>query len=196
MSDSVDAILRARGSEKCELCGASSGLVTHAVGPDDDVDDATRCVLVCDTCAPQLDVASELDVKHWFCLKESVWSDVPAVQVVSYRLLERMPHEGWATDLLGQVYLDDAVLAWAQAGASASGSGADVPTLDSNGAVLADGDSVTLIKDLDVKGTTFVAKRGTLVKNIRLIPDDPDNVEGRVNKIGLVLKTCFLKKSS
>ena len=68
-------------------------------------------------------------------------------------------------------------------------------TFDSNGTELFDGDSVTLIKDLDVKGTSFVAKRGTMVKGIRLT-GDPENIDGRVNKISIVLKTCFLKKAN
>ncbi len=68
-------------------------------------------------------------------------------------------------------------------------------TRDSNGAVLKDGDSVTLIKDLKVKGTSSTLKRGTMVKNIRLT-DDPEEIEGRADNIkGLVLKTCFLKKA-
>lgn len=68
-------------------------------------------------------------------------------------------------------------------------------TRDSNGAVLKDGDSVTLIKDLKVKGTSSTLKRGTVVKNIRLT-DDPEEIEGRADNIkGLVLKTCFLKKA-
>ena len=66
---------------------------------------------------------------------------------------------------------------------------------DSNGNLLADGDSVTVIKDLKVKGTSLTLKRGTLVKNIRLT-DDPDEIECNAEKIkGLVLKTCFLKKA-
>lgn len=65
---------------------------------------------------------------------------------------------------------------------------------DSNGAELKDGDSVTLIKDLPVKGTSITLKRGTLVKNIRLTSSE-EEVECRVEKVkGLVLKTCFLKK--
>lgn len=68
-------------------------------------------------------------------------------------------------------------------------------TKDSNGAVLKDGDSVTLIKDLKVKGTSVTLKRGTLVKGIRLT-GDPDEVECRVEKVkGLVLRTEFLKKA-
>lgn len=69
-----------------------------------------------------------------------------------------------------------------------------VEVRDSVGNILQDGDSVTLIKDLDVKGTSFVGKRGTLVKGIRLT-DDPTHVEGRVNNIMIVLKTEFLKKA-
>ena len=68
-------------------------------------------------------------------------------------------------------------------------------TRDSNGTILADGDSVTLIKDLKVKGTSVTLKRGTLVKGIRLT-GDPDEIECRVEKVkGLVLRTEFLKKA-
>ena len=71
----------------------------------------------------------------------------------------------------------------------------DVMTKDSNGTILANGDSVTLTKDLKVKGTSVTLKRGTLVKNIRLT-DDPDHIECNADKVkGLVLKTCFLKKA-
>lgn len=65
---------------------------------------------------------------------------------------------------------------------------------DSNGTQLADGDSVTLIKDLKVKGSSAVLKRGTLVKNIQLTDND-EEIEGRVNKVQMVLRTEFLKKA-
>jgi protein PhnA len=65
---------------------------------------------------------------------------------------------------------------------------------DSNGTILIDGDSVQVIKDLKVKGSSTTLKRGTIVKNIRLT-DDPEHVECRTDKVkGLVLKTCFVKK--
>ncbi len=68
-------------------------------------------------------------------------------------------------------------------------------TRDSNGTLLADGDNVTLIKDLKVKGTSTTLKRGTLVKGIRLT-GNPEEVDCRVEKIkGLVLRTEFLKKA-
>ncbi|MDB5572601.1 MAG: PhnA protein [Hyphomicrobiales bacterium] len=69
------------------------------------------------------------------------------------------------------------------------------PVRDSNGTELKDGDSVTLIKDLKVKGTSATLKRGTLVKNIRLT-DDPAEIECNAEKVkGLVLRTEFVKRA-
>ena len=85
---------------------------------------------------------------------------------------------------------------WAQAGIDSQDDEDDeMVTLDSNGTRLLEGDTVTLIKDLDVKGTSFVAKRGTTVKNIHLTANS-EHIEGKVNKMSIVLKTCFLKKIS
>lgn len=64
---------------------------------------------------------------------------------------------------------------------------------DSNGAILADGDAVTVIKDLKVKGSSLVIKRGTKVKSIKLT-ENPEEVDCRIDGSGIVLKTCFLKK--
>ena len=64
---------------------------------------------------------------------------------------------------------------------------------DSNGTILQEGDSVHIIKDLKVKGSSVVLKRGTIVKNIKLTFDE-DEIEGKVDKTMMVLKTCFLKK--
>jgi len=69
----------------------------------------------------------------------------------------------------------------------------DLKVKDSNGSVLADGDSVSLVKDLKVKGSSIVLKRGAVLKNVRLT-DDPEEVECREGKTMMVLKTCFLKK--
>ena len=71
----------------------------------------------------------------------------------------------------------------------------DIEVRDSNGAQLAEGDSVTLIKDLKLKGSSTVLKRGTVIRNVRLT-DDPDEIEGRTDKVkGLVLRMEFLKKA-
>jgi protein PhnA len=65
---------------------------------------------------------------------------------------------------------------------------------DSNGALLNEGDSVTVIKDLKVKGSSITLKRGKLIKNIRW-SDNPEEIDCRVDGSNLVLKTCFLKKA-
>ncbi len=70
-----------------------------------------------------------------------------------------------------------------------------MPVKDSNGTLLAEGDSVTVIKDLKVKGGSSDLKRGTMIKKIRLIDDDEEAIECRVDGSTLVLKTCFLKKA-
>lgn len=144
--------LRERSGGRCELCGAEQGLSAFAVPPGALTSD--RCVLLCPTCSGQIDGAAPLDPKHWFCLREAAWSEIPAVQVTSYRLLSRLADQPWASELLEQLYLDEETLAWANAGLDASEgeSEAGPRTVDSNGVQLADGDSVTLIKDLDVKG--------------------------------------------
>jgi len=67
---------------------------------------------------------------------------------------------------------------------------------DSNGNPLAAGDTVVVIKDLKVKGSSIPLKQGTVIRNIRLVEDDPEHIEGNSDKIkGLVLKTIFLRKA-
>lgn len=183
---SLSDSLSARCGNACELCGASDGLTAYVVAPDS----RDAHIAVCATCAGRL--AAPLDAKDWFCVQEAIWSEVPEVQVTAWRITKGLD-AGWATELLEQAYLDEDVLAWAQDGMSDDDSDAPTPTVDSNGTALQTGDNVTLIKDLDVKGAGFTAKRGTLVKNVRLT-DDPELVEGKVNKTSIYLKTCFLKK--
>ena len=75
---------------------------------------------------------------------------------------------------------------------AAAAASVDVPK-DSNGTELQDGDSVTVIKDLKVKGSSMVIKRGTKVKSIRLT-ENPEEVDCKIEGSSIVLKTCFLKK--
>lgn len=65
---------------------------------------------------------------------------------------------------------------------------------DANGAILQDGDSVTLIKDLKVKGSSMVIKVGTKVTGIRLVEGDHD-IDCKVNGQKMMLKSCFVKKA-
>ncbi|HEY9843225.1 MAG: PhnA domain-containing protein [Candidatus Sericytochromatia bacterium] len=187
--NSFGKLLAKRCKSRCELCGASTSLVIYEIPPvaEPDID---RCVMICPACREQIEDPAKIDVNHWHGLNDSAWSEVPAVQVLAWRLLRRLENQSWAQDLLEQLYLEPEVLAWAQAG---SGVSTGSRTLDSHGTQLNEGDSVHLIKDLDVKGTSFVAKRGTTVKNIHLT-DNPEQVEGLVNKTVIVLKTAYLKK--
>ena len=70
-----------------------------------------------------------------------------------------------------------------------------VKVVDSNGTELLEGDDVTVIKDLKVKGSSMVVKRGTKVKGIRHTEDDPTHIEGKVDGSSIYLMTCFLKKN-
>ena len=134
-------------------------------------------------------------VNHWRCLNDSMWSQVPAVQVMAWRMLNQLRSEGWAQDLLDMLYLDDQTMAWAQAGGAEPSDEDGVKHLDSNGALLEAGDTVTLIKDLNVKGGGFTAKRGTAVRGISLVPDNAEQIEGRVSGQQIVILTKFVKKS-
>ena len=137
-----------------------------------------------------------MDVHHWRCLNDSMWSQVPAVQVMAWRMLKRLGAEGWSQDLLDMLYLDDDTRAWAQATGEGESAEDTVKHIDSNGAVLEAGDTVTLIKDLNVKGANFTAKRGTAVRGISLVADNPGQIEGRVSGQQIVILTKFVKKSN
>lgn len=193
---SLEQTLRERAGNACEICGATDTLQTLDVGPDAD-GTADRAVLACVTCADQITGAADIDPNHMRCLNEAAWSQVPPVQVSAYRLLAGMPDEGWARDLLDMLYLDDDTLAWARAGLGTPDAGEDTGVVhkDTHGAVLSAGDTVTLIKDLKVKGAGFTAKRGTAVRNIGLVADNPAQIEGRVNDQRIVILTEFVKKA-
>ena len=103
-------------------------------------------------------------------------------------LLARLAEHDWARDLADQLWLDYGTRAWAENVPSASAH------RDANGAPLAQGDTVVLIKDLPVKGAGFTAKRGTAVRGISLVPDNPGQIEGRVEGQRIVILTEFVKK--
>ena len=189
----IKSALNERSNSTCELCGAADNLSVFEVPPVKEPN-SDKSLLVCETCLAQLEKNSEMDSNHWRCLNDSMWSQVPAVQVTAFRLLTRLAKtEGWALDLLDMMYLEDDTKAWADYGVAADDIEEVAPTRDSNGTTLVAGDNVTLIKDLEVKGGNFTAKRGTPVRNISLT-DNPEHIEGRVNGVRIVLLTCYLKK--
>ena len=190
---SVEAELKERSGGVCELCGATEDLTVYEVAPSDG--SAEQSVLLCATCREQIENPEKTDPNHWRCLNESMWSQVPAVQVMAYRMLKRIAAEGWPQDLLDMLYLEPEVQEWADAEERSGGEESDQPVVrDSNGTVLEAGDSVTIIKDLEVKGAGFTAKRGTVVKNISLNGIE-GQIEGKVNGTRIVLLSKFLKKA-
>lgn len=119
-----------------------------------------------------------------------MWSEHAPVQVLAWRMLDRLSDHDWARDLADMLYLDDETLVWAKSGRAV----AKVIHRDSNGTQLAAGDTVMLIKDLPVKGAGFTAKRGTAVRGISLVADNAAHIEGRVEGQRIVILTEFVKK--
>jgi len=170
----------------CVLCAAPDASPVQ-LSPGDDV------AVLCATCAAAL-TGDITPGPRWRCLGDAVWAPEPATQIAAFRLLKALPGETWAVDLLETVYLDPEVQARADAGQGEAL--AEVTHRDSNGALLAAGDTVVLIKDLPVKGSSMVAKRGTAVRGIRLVHDNADQIEGKVNGQTIVILCQFVKKSA
>lgn len=190
---SFEKELEERSGSKCELCTSTENLTSYEVPPSRRRG-ADDYVMVCNTCLEQLNDASKIEPSHWRCLNDSMWSEIPAVQVVAWRMLSRLKNEGWSQDLLDQLYLDDEILDWAKM--AVSGTEESVKHIDSNGNILQNGDNVVLIKDLNVKGGGFTAKRGAAVRGIRLDPDNAGYIEGKVDGQLIVILTQYVKKTN
>lgn len=184
-----------RSENKCELCQLAESLKLYEVLPQTGRTE-DNCIMICDKCLGQIEKTEELDVKHLNCLRTSMWSAVPGVQVVTWRLLNRLKDESWATDSIDMMYMDEETLAWAQAGADEESTGSDEVHKDCNGQILEAGNSVVLTKTLDVKGSSLSAKLGTVVKNIRLVEDNTDQIEGKIEGQTIVILTKFVRKQN
>ena len=191
---SIEASLKQRSNETCELCGSSEGLSVYAVPPKDG-SSSDDCILTCQTCTGQLGGDEALNITHWRCLNDSMWSQVPAVQVTSWQQLSILTQAGetWAQDLVDMMYLEDDAKSWAESGLALLSSDDDSEAFDSNGDKLSAGDNVYLIKDLSVKGAGFTAKQGTTVRGIALT-NNPEHIEGKVNGQRIVILTKYVKK--
>ena len=190
---STKQTLLQRSNAKCELCTTEQNLSVYHLAPDNE-DSAEKSILLCDTCQSQIAQPETMEANHWRCLSDSMWTPEPAVQVMAWRVLQSLSSESWAQDLIDMLYLEPDVLSWAESALLTAEEDEDIePTLDNNGAKLVAGDTVTLIKDLDVKGAGFTAKRGTVVKGISLT-NNPKHIEGRVNGVRIVLVADYLKK--
>ena len=185
--------LLGRSHSKCELCSDTKNLSIYEIPPVNKVDENTA-VIVCQTCLGQIEDPATIDTNHWRCLNDSMWSEHLAVQVVAWRMLSRLRASGWPQELLEQMYFDEDDLEWAKATGEGEDDENKIIHRDSNGVMLEHGDSVVLIKDLKVKGSSMVAKQGTAVRNIRLDHENAEYIEGKVDGQQIVIITQYVKK--
>jgi protein PhnA len=184
-----------RSENKCELCATEASLSIYEV-PYAPHKDEEGCFIICQNCLSQIDKKATLDSNHWSCLAASMWSEISGIQVVSWRMLNRLRNESWAADQLEMMYLDDENLAWAKRTGDHENDGEVDLHKDSNGQILRDGDTVVLTKSLDVKGSTLNAKMGTVVKNIKLVSDNTDQIEGKIEGQLIVILTKYVRKQA
>lgn len=184
--------LQKRSGSRCELCGNDENLSVYTV-LDIKENGLKTALYACNTCTEQMDDADKIVANHWRCLNDSMWSEHEAVKIMAWRMLNRIKAD-WIQDLLAMMYMEDDTLELAKA----SGDGEDdenkLVHRDVNGVILEHGDSVVLIKDLKVKGSSMVAKQGTAVRNIRLDHENESYIEGKVGGQLIVIITEYVKK--
>ena len=190
---SLEKEIQQRSDSTCELCGNKEnlGIYTFEDFPGEEIDGS---FMVCSVCKEQFENPEKAEPNHWRCLNDSMWSSVPAVQVAAWQMLNYLKAEGWPQDLLEMMYMEDELKAFAQKGINKKEASAETLHRDSNGAVIEAGDTVVLIKDLNVKGSSLTAKRGTAVRRVSLVHDNPEQIEGKVEGQQIVILTKFVKK--
>lgn len=187
---SLLSALYERSQNRCELTGVE-GASNLVVVPPKTEETLDSCIVVCDACFNDIKSKNISDINLWRGLNDSMWSTHPPVQVMAAIMLNRLSAETWAQELLDMLYLEEANDKWLKQALIEENK---EPTLDANGVALNGGDNVTLIKDLDVKGAGFTAKRGTAVRGISLT-DNPLHIEGRVNGQRIVIISAYVKKN-
>lgn len=183
----INQQLKDRNQGLCELCNSESSTIACIVSPKNE-DKIENQVALCDKCNSLIN--DDNSSFHWRCLEGSIWSAEKSVQALSYRILQKYKNEDWANNLISSVDLDEDVIQWAM-------SAFEVLEFhkDSFGNKLKNGDNVVLTQALNVKGTNFTASKGTVVKRIKLVPDNVEQIEGKVNEQTIVILTKFLKKN-
>ncbi len=192
---SFEREVKKRADDKCEFCGHDEQLQMYIVPKTPEyIEGPDTAVLACTTCLSQFVDEENRDSNHWRCLNDSMWSPAPPVQIMSWRMLHRLKSFGWSQDLIDMMYLDDQQLEWAAAEGDAEDKADAIVHRDANGVVLQTGDSVVLIKDLKVKGSSLVAKQGTAVRRISLDRENEKYIEGKVGPTQIVIITDYVKK--
>lgn len=188
----IDKDLLKRAQHCCECCRSTQNLAAYEV-PASPSNGLENQLVLCLKCLSEIDLA-ERDANHWRCLNDSMWSEVPAMQVLAWRMLHRLKSHGWPQDLLDMMYLGEDHLAWAAAAGDGEEQLDALVHRDVNGVVLEAGDAVVLIKDLKVKGSSMIAKQGTAVRRISLDHENAKYIEGKVDGQTIVIITDYVKK--
>ncbi|WP_430466864.1 PhnA domain-containing protein [Winogradskyella ouciana] len=189
---SLEKELQQRSNNQCELCGNSENISTYNV-PDIKENGLNTSLYACKACIEQMDDSEKIDANHWRCLNDSMWSEHDAVKIMAWRMLNRIEAD-WSHNLLSMMYLEDETLELAKASGDGEEDENKITHRDVNGVILVTGDSVVLIKDLKVKGSSMIAKQGTAVRNIRLDHDNETYIEGKVDGQQIVIITEYVKK--
>lgn len=182
----ISADLNKRCEGICELCNNLPATHEYTVSPKSD-EVIENQVALCDTCLSAIDEKDKAD--YWRCLEGSIWNPEPSVQALSYRLLYSIKDQGWAEGVISSVDLDEDIVQWALSAFEV----ADVHK-DAFGHQLENGDTVVLTQALNVKGASFNAAKGTIVKRIKLVTDNTAQIEGKVNEQTIVILTKYVKK--
>jgi protein PhnA len=182
-----------RSGNKCELCTSINDLQVYEVPPVS-ISGVDSSLLACAVCVDQIENPENTDSNHWRCLNDSMWSEYDTVKVVAWRMLSRLKGEGWPKDLLEMIYLEDETLKFAKATGEGLAEADKIIHRDVNGVILENGDSVVLIKDLKIKGSSQVAKQGTAVRRISLDRENAEFIEGKVGPTMTVIVTKYVKK--
>lgn len=193
MSITQQLIERANGV--CELSQENSPLVIYTLPPDEQIT-VENSIAISEKCAAQLSKKEQLDPEFWKFLPQTMWSEIPAVQVAAWRMLQRLKSEGWAADALDILYLDDDTVEWAKSTGDHENDGYVQFHQDSLNQRLYDGDTVVLTKTLEIKGSSLKGTLGTVVKNIRLVPDNTDQIEGKIEGQTIVILTKYLRRQN
>jgi protein PhnA len=183
-----------RANNSCEICSQTSTdlniytVPTHNFNTDADV------VILCNNCNAGITNNDYANAENFRGIQGSIWSETSSVKVLSYKIAQQLLTIDWAQEVVDSAYLTEEELAWANSEAEATAN--IVVHKDAYGAVLQSGDNILLTENLNVKGTNFIAPKGTKVPKIRLVADNAEQIEGKIEGSTIVILTKFVRKSN
>jgi protein PhnA len=185
--------LSTRSANACELCGQSYEILHAYLVPNKTDDWDEYYVVLCQQCLDEVQKSTFDNPDYFHFLTGSIWSEVPAVKVLSFKILSKLQQSTWAQDTLEIASLTPEELRWANAEQDALDS--IVIHKDAYGTILQHGDTIFLTENLPVKGTSIVASKGTKVSKIRLVHENAEQIEGKIEGMVIVILTKFVRKA-